>query len=190
MSLNSLMSVDWSLLPVPLDDGAAKHLTGARLPDVVLTANNGAHVATAALSGRTVIYIYPLTGRPDTDMPPGWDDIPGARGCTPQSCAFRDSMTELRAASVKHIFGLSVQDTAYQHEAAARLRLPFPLLSDRSFEFSRALNLPTFTVGKTRYLKRMTLVADDARITKVFYPVFPPDENPHEILAWSIEAGR
>lgn len=184
MAQNSLMSVDWASLPVPLDDGAATHLTGAQLPDVVLTATNGAHVAMGKLSGRTVIYIYPLTGRPGTDLPPGWDSIPGARGCTPQSCAFRDYHAELRDAGVNHVYGLSVQDSAYQHEAVSRLHLPFPLLSDCAFEFARALGLPIFTVGKSRYLKRMTLVADDARITKVFYPVFPPDQNPKEVLAW------
>lgn len=181
---NSLLTVDWSTLPVPIDDGGADHLTGRMLPDVVLTATDGGHVPLASLSGRTVIYIYPLTGRPGSDLPAGWDRIPGARGCTPQSCAFRDYDSELRTAGIKYVYGLSVQDTAYQHEAAARLRLPFPLLSDCGFEFTRALNLPTFTVGKTRYLKRMTLVADDGRITKVFYPVFPPDQNPREILAW------
>src|ERR671914_2532798 len=132
-------------LPVPTDDGAADHLPGMRLPPVPLISTAGDAVDLAALPGRTVVYCYPMTGRPGSDMPPGWNEIPGARGCTPQSCAFRDHHAELRALGAR-VFGLSTQGTAYQREAAGRLHLPFPLLSDADLRLIRALNLPTFTI--------------------------------------------
>lgn len=184
MNQNSLLSVDWSLLPVPLDDGGSNHLMGNHLPPVELSATDGTRIDMSGLRGRTVIYIYPMTGQPGTELPTGWDAIPGARGCTPQSCAFRDQLDELRASGADRVFGLSTQTTAYQHEAVTRLHLPFPLLSDCEFQFATAMGLPVFIVGKTRYLKRMTLIADNARISKVFYPVFPPDRNPADVLAW------
>jgi len=133
-------------IPVPQDDGAARHLAGMKLPDLALPATRGGAINLALLPGRTVLYIYPRTGVPGVDLPPGWDDIPGARGCTPQSCSFRDHFAELKALGVAHVFGLSTQDTDYQREAAERLHLPFPLLSDAELKFTRALDLPTFTV--------------------------------------------
>ncbi len=171
-------------IPVPQDDGAARHLTGRKLPDLALPATRGGAVNLALLAGRTVLYIYPRTGVPRVDLPPGWDDIPGARGCTPQSCCFRDHFAELKALGASHLFGLSTQDTDYQREAAERLHLPFAILSDAKLAFARALNLPTFSVAGMTLLKRMALVIDDGIIDKVFYPVFPPDKNAAEVIAW------
>ncbi len=175
---------DWSRIPAPQDDGAAAHLPGLALPSVPLPATDGATIDLAALPGRTVVYAYPRTGRPDTANPEGWDLIPGARGCSPQSCAFRDHHAELRDLGVAALFGLSTQDTAYQGEAAARLHLPFPLLSDAGLRLVTALNLPTFEADGMTLLKRLTLVIDAGRITHVFYPVFPPDENASAVAAW------
>ena len=127
--------------------------------------------------------VYPRTGVPGEPLPEGWDAIPGARGCTPQSCAFRDHYQDLRAAGVEHVFGLSVQDTAYQKEVAERLELPFPLLSDHRHELARAIRLPTFEVDGARLLKRITLIVDEGAISHVFYPVFPPHENAAAVLA-------
>jgi peroxiredoxin len=143
----------------------------------------GEPVNLSRLSGRAVVYCYPRTGRPDQDLPRGWDEIPGARGCTPQSCSFRDHHEELRALGAR-VFGLSTQDTEYQREAAGRLHLPFELLSDERLEFARALNLPTFEADFTTLLKRITLIIDSGRIEKVFYPVFPPDKNAQEVIEW------
>jgi len=171
-------------IPVPQDDGAARHLTGMRLPDLALPATRGGAINLALLAGRTVLYIYPRTGVPGVDLPPGWDDIPGARGCTPQSCGFRDHFAEVKALGASHLFGLSTQDTDYQREAAERLHLPFAILSDAKLAFARALNLPTFSVAGMTLLKRMALVIDDGIIDKVFYPVFPPDKNAAEVMAW------
>jgi peroxiredoxin len=171
-------------IPVPQDDGAARHLTGMRLPDLALPATRGGAINLALLAGRSVLYIYPRTGVPGVDLPPGWDDIPGARGCTPQSCGFRDHFAELKTLGVSHLFGLSTQDTDYQREAAERLHLPFAILSDAKLAFARALNMPTFSVAGMMLLKRMALVIDDGIIDKVFYPVFPPDQNAAEVVAW------
>jgi len=176
-------------IPAPQDDGAADHLTGIALPDLALPATSGGPVNLSKLAGRTVLYIYPRTGVPGVDLPPGWNDIPGARGCTPQSCAFRDHHAELKTLGVAQLFGLSTQDTAYQQEAATRLHLPFAILSDQKLSFTQALKLPTFTVAGMTLLKRMALVIDDGAITKVFYPVFPPDKNAEEVVAW-IQASR
>lgn len=169
---------------MPQDDGAADHLEGVVLPGVSLPSTAGDAVDLSALAGRVVLYVYPMTGRPGVPLPDGWDDIPGARGCTPQSCAFRDHYGELRALGVDHVFGLSVQDTACQREAAARLHLPFPLLSDAGGGFRRALGLPVFEVGGRTLLRRMAWVADRGRITRVFYPVFPPDRNARDVIDW------
>ncbi len=125
-----LHAVDWSALPPPMDDGGARHLAGLRLPSLPLPATDGSTVDLGALPGRTVVYAYPMTGRPDRALPEGWDQIPGARGCTPQSCAFRDHAAELRRLGAAHLFGLSTQGTEYQREVAERLHLGFPLLSD------------------------------------------------------------
>ncbi len=171
-------------IPVPQDDGAARHLAGTKLPDLPLPATRGGAFNLSIIAGRTVLYIYPRTGVPGVELPPGWDDIPGARGCTPQSCGFRDHFAELKELGVDHVFGLSTQDTAYQREAAERLHLPFPILSDAELKFTQALKLPTFSTAGMTLLKRMALVVDDGVITKVFYPVFPPDKNAADVVAW------
>jgi peroxiredoxin len=171
-------------IPVPQDDGAARHLTGVRLPSLALAATDGSNVDLSKLSGRTVVYIYPRTGVPGQALPDGWDQIPGARGCTPQSCSFRDHFAELKQLGVARLYGLSTQDTAYQREAAERLHLPFAILSDEGLELARAIKLPTFTTAGMTLLRRMALVIDDGIITKVFYPVFPPDKNAEEVVAW------
>jgi peroxiredoxin len=176
-------------LPVPQDDGATLHLAGRKLPSVSLMATNGSTVDLSTLAGRTVVYIYPRTGVPGQPSPDGWDAIPGARGCTPQSCSFRDHFGELKLLGVAQLYGLSTQDTAYQNEAVERLKLPFPILSDHNLALARALKLPTFTVAGMVLLKRMALVIDDGIITKVFYPVFPPDRNAAEVIAW-LQASR
>jgi peroxiredoxin len=171
-------------IPVPQDDGAARHLAGMSMPDLALPATTGPAVNMSKLHGRTVLYIYPRTGVPGVDPPPGWDEIPGARGCTPQSCGFRDHFAELKGLGVAQLFGLSTQDQAYQREAAARLHLPFAILSDEKLALTKALNLPTFTTSGMALLKRMALVIDDAVIVKAFYPVFPPDKSAAEVVAW------
>ncbi|WP_234049919.1 MULTISPECIES: peroxiredoxin [unclassified Xanthobacter] len=170
-------------LPAPEDDGAAAHLPGLELPIIALAATDGRRVDLSSLSGRAVVYAYPRTGAPGTPSPDGWDAIPGARGCTPQSCAFRDHYDDLRAAGVEHVFGLSVQDTGYQTEAAERLGLPFPLLSDHQRAFAHAVRLPTFEVDGQVLLKRITLIIEEGAISHVFYPVFPPDQNAAQVLA-------
>jgi peroxiredoxin len=171
-------------LPAPQDDGAARHLTGMRLPSLPLKATDGSQVDLSDLSGRTVVYIYPRTGVPGKPSPEGWDQIPGARGCTPQSCGFRDHFAELKRLGVARVFGLSTQDSAYQREAVERLHLPFAVLSDERLELARAIKLPTFKVAGMTLLKRMALVIDAGIITKVFYPVFPPDKNADEVIGW------
>lgn len=171
-------------IPVPQDDGAARHLTGMRMPNLSLPATGGGTVNLSQLPGRTVIYIYPRTGVPGVDPTDGWDAIPGARGCTPQSCSFRDHHAALKALGVADVFGLSTQDSAYQQEAATRLHLPFAILSDDKLAVTKALNLPVFTAAGMTLLKRMALVVDDGVIVKVFYPVFPPDRNAAEVVAW------
>lgn len=170
-------------LPAPVDDGAAAHLFGARLPDVVLASTDGGNVALATLSGRRVLYVYPMTGRPGVELPPGWDAIPGARGCTPQSCAFRDHHDDLRSLGVG-VFGVSVQSTADQREARDRLHLPFELLSDTGRRLADTMRLPTFTVDGVTLYRRVTLVVQGGLVEKVFYPVFPPDRNAQDVLAW------
>jgi peroxiredoxin len=176
-------------IPVPQDDGAARHLAGMKLAGIALAATNGPAVNLSKLKGRAVVYIYPRTGVPGVDAPPGWDDIPGARGCTPQSCGFRDHFAELKTLGVAHVYGLSTQDTAYQREAADRLHLPFPILTDADLKLTRALGLPTFTTSGMTLLKRMALVVDDGTIVKAFYPVFPPDQNAAEVIAWLRRGG-
>ena len=173
----NLQQVDWSTIPRPQDDGAAEHLTGRSVTSISLRASDESQVNIADLDGRTIIYAYPMTARPDTPLPDGWNMIPGARGCTPQSCSFRDHMQEITSLGVQHLYGLSTQETSYQQEAASRLHLPFLILSDYKLQLQKALNLPVMTVEGTILLKRLTMVIDDGTITKVFYPVFPPDNN-------------
>ncbi|EBA12563.1 peroxiredoxin [Roseobacter sp. CCS2] len=180
----SLTKVDWSLIPAPADDGKAAHLEGLSLPDVTLQATDGPAVTLPDLRGLVVFYIYPMTGRPDRDLPDGWDQIPGARGCTPQSCAFRDHYAELREWGVTGLYGISTQTSAYQKEAAERLHLPFPLLSDADHVLGKALNLPGIKVEGEHLHKRLTMIVKDGVIAKTFYPVFPPDQDAANVIAW------
>ena len=169
---------------MPQDDGGARHLTGARLPDIALAATDGTSVNLSKLAGRTVVYVYPRSGRPGQALPTGWNAIPGARGCTPQSCGFRDHSAELKRLGVAQFYGLSTQDSDYQRELVEREHLPFAILSDVDFKLTRALNLPTFTVDGMTLIKRMAWVIDNGAMTKAFYPVFPPDQSADEVLRW------
>jgi len=171
-------------LPVPADDGAADHLPGLELPALALPATDGREVTAATLPGRTVIYAYPRTGRPgEPSLVDDWDMIPGARGCTPETCGFRDHHAELAAAG-SAVYGLSTQSATYQRELAERLSLPFPLLCDERLELTDALGLPSFEIAGERLLKRLTLLIDDGHVERVWYPVFPPDRHAGEVLAW------
>jgi peroxiredoxin len=171
-------------LPAPVDDGAADHLEGTTLPALALPSTSGGEVnVREAARGTLVLYLYPRTGRPGEPLPPGWDDIPGARGCTPQSCAFRDHFVELSALGAE-VLGLSAQTLDDQVELAERVRLPYPILSDPKLELADALRLPTFEVAGMRLYRRLTLIAREGRIAKVFYPVFPPDRNAADVVAW------
>lgn len=172
-------------LPVPEDDGAADHLPGMELPDIPLPATDGTTVALRELPPRTIIYIYPMTGRPDKDViPDGWEDVPGARGCTPESRGFQTRYDELRSNGVGEVFGLSTQSSEYQREARDRLDLPFEMLSDAEWEVANRLDLPTFTIDGEQYLERLTMVLSGGSIEHVFYPIFPPDEHASEVLEW------
>jgi peroxiredoxin len=166
-------------LPVPVDDGAADHLAGSEVPDLVLPSSRGA----VNLRDFEVLYVYPRSGRPGRDLLPGWDDIPGARGCTPQSCAFRDAQQEL-ARHGATLIGISAQTPQEQAEFAEREHIPYPLLSDHDLALADAIGLPTFETSGLRLYKRLTFVAEQGRIVKVFYPVFPPDRNAGDVLAW------
>ena len=169
-------------LPVPEDDGAANHLLNAAVPPIALETTTGDAVRLDRIEGRTVLFCYPRTGRPGEELPPGWNAIPGARGCTPEACGFRDAhaqFTELGA----RVLAVSTQSADYQGEMADRLHLPFPVLSDEALELTNALRLPTFETSGMTLLKRLTLVIDDGRISHVFYPVFPPDSHAQQVLA-------
>lgn len=170
-------------LPVPTDDGKASHLMGKKLPSIELPSTSGTVVNLSLLSGWSVIYCYPMTGRPDVALPEGWDDIPGARGCTPQSCAFRDHHAELVSLGAK-VFGLSTQTTDYQKEMAARLHLPFDVLSDSALMLSTELSLPTMKLGELTLFKRLTMICYSSVIQRVHYPVFPPQEDADHVIAW------
>jgi peroxiredoxin len=185
MAQPNLLEVDWSKIPAPVDDGGTAHLPGMAVPPVSLRATDDTMVALSALKGRTVVFAYPRTGEPGKiALVDDWDMIPGARGCTPQTCAFRDLFAELKAAGASHVFGLSTQSNEYQAEMAARLHLPFPVLSDEKLELTRALRLPTMEVAGLTLIKRLALIIDDGRISHVFYPVFPPDRNAGDVLEW------
>jgi len=171
-------------LPIPQDDGAADHLAGLALPRLELRATSGRTVDLHGLAtGTLVLFVYPRTGRPGADPLPGWDEIPGARGCTPQACSFRDLHAELAEAGAL-VAGLSAQTHEEQLEASERLELPYPLLADPELRLAAALRLPTFEFGGATLYRRLTLVAERGRIARVFYPVFPPDANAAEVLAW------
>jgi len=170
-------------LPIPQDDGAANHLVGMRVPTLLLGATTGKELNLGDIKGRLVIYCYPMTGQPNVALPDGWDQIPGARGCTPQSCSFRDHYQELHALGAE-VVGLSVQSTTYQQEMADRLHLPFPVVSDVDYQFQRALRLPTFVVAGMTLLKRITLIANDGVIEAVHYPIFPSDSDPAWVISY------
>lgn len=173
-------------LPVPDDDGAADHLPGQPVPELTFSASDGTQVDLAQLgAGRTIIYFYPLTGRPGVELPIGWDLIPGARGCTPESCGFRNHYTELRQAGAQRLYGMSSQDSDYQAEVVDRLQLPFTMLSDPELALADALKLPTFSAhDHDRLYSRLTLVVRDGLIEKAFYPIFPPNEHADEVMTW------
>ena len=171
-------------LPVPTDDGACNHLPGKDLPSLALASTGGRQVHLLEQSQtKTVFFFYPRTGRPGHPIPAAWDQIPGARGCTPHSCAYRDLYTDFRQLGTA-VFGVSSQDTEYQREFVRRTNLPYEVLSDEQFRLTDALRLPTFVFEGTRLIKRLAFVADRGRISKVFYPVFPPDKNAETVLAW------
>ena len=180
------MSFDPSVLPpdlpVPIDDGACDHLMGVNLPDLDLPSTSGSLVNLRRLPGRSVVFCYPRTGRPGEDPPAGWDQIPGARGCTPESCGFRDNFPALQGLDVS-VYGLSTQDTGYQREVVDRLHLPYEVLSDHDLRFATALRLPMFQIAGMTLIKRLTLVVDAGAVARVFYPVFPPDGHPSEVVA-------
>jgi peroxiredoxin len=185
MNQKNLLDVDWSKIPAPIDDGAATHLVGLKIPPVSLVATDDTSVTLSALRGRSVVFAYPRTGEPGKiALVDDWDMIPGARGCTPQTCSFRDLFAELKAVGAAHVFGLSTQSNAYQAEMASRLHLPFPVLSDEKLALTRALGLPTMEVAGLTLIKRLALIIDGGRITHVFYPVFPPDRNASDVLEW------
>ena len=172
-------------LPRPVDDGAADHLHGMAVPSVQLPATDGSVVDLSELGGRTVVFCYPRTGVPGQDpLVAEWDEIPGARGCTPEACSFRDLHADILAAGAARVVGVSTQDTGYQQEAVERLHLPYALLSDADLRLTTALRLPTFEVAGQTMLKRCTLVVADGTVTKVWYPVFPPDRHATDVLAW------
>lgn len=166
-------------LPVPVDDGACDHLVGLELPSLALVSSRGP----VDVRDFEVLYVYPRTGRPGRPMPPGWDAIPGARGCTPQSCAFRDHAAELAALGAR-VAGLSAQTLEDQLEFAERNQMPFPVVADPELRLAAALSLPTFDLGGLQLYKRVTLLSHAGRIVKVFYPVFPPDRNAEDVVAW------
>ena len=172
-------------LPVPVDDGSAEHLVGATLPALALPATDGSMVKLDEVSdGRWVLFVYPTTGVPGQDMPRGWDEIPGARGCTPEACGFRDNLAHLRSAGLDALYGLSVQPSRYQRELVARLRLPYAMLSDPAFALGDSLGLPTFEAGGLRFYKRLTMVISGRTVEYVFYPIFPPNEHAGNVLKW------
>src|ERR1700716_3145217 len=185
MVQSNLLDVDWSKIPAPDDDGATAHLVGMTIPAISLLATDDTSVTLSALKGRTIVFAYPRTGEPGKiSLVDDWDMIPGARGCTPQTCAFRDLFAELKAAGARHVFGLSTQSNEYQTEMASRLHLPFPVLSDEKLALTRALDLPTMDVAGLTLIKRLALVIDNTPINRVFDPVFPPDRNAADVLAW------
>jgi peroxiredoxin len=170
-------------LPTPVDDGAADHLPGMPIPEIALPSSAGDTSLADLAAERLVLYLYPRTGAPDTPIPSGWDQVPGARGCTPQSCGFRDHAGELAAFRTR-VAGLSSQPLAEQREFAARTGMPFPIISDEEFMLAATLSLPTFEFGGARFYKRLTLIAERGVVTTVFYPVFPPDRNAAEVVDW------
>jgi peroxiredoxin len=172
-------------LPAPVDDGAAAHLAGLAMPSLTLPSTDGREVNLSDLGpGRTVLYVYPRTGQPGTALPDGWDEVPGARGCTPEACGFRDHHAELLGAGAGAVYGLSSQDTGYQREVVERLHLPFPMISDEQLRLAGELQLPTFTIAGMTLYRRLTMIVTGGRVEHVFYPIFPPDEHAQQVVDW------
>ena len=184
MNQSNLLKPDWSKIPTPKKNVSLEHLNNFLIPEIKLLSTNKEEVNLSKLVGLSIIYIYPMTGRPDIALPKGWDEIPGARGCTPQSCSFRDNFSELKRLNVKNIFGLSSQTTEYQKEMVERLNLPYPILSDEKLKFANSLKLPIFKVENMNLIERVTLILDNNKIIKCFYPVFPPDQNVNDVIFW------
>ena len=184
MNQKDFFNVDWSTIPEPKLDANLEHLNEFIVPDIKLNSTDGDIVNLSNLKGITVIYIYPMSGVPGKELPEGWDEIPGARGCTPQSCSFRDNFSKLKELGVKNIFGLSTQSTEYQKELADRIHLPYSILSDEKFEFAKKLKLPFFNVDKMDLIKRITLILEDNKIVKYFYPIFPPTKNVEDVIRY------
>lgn len=170
-------------LPVPKDDGACDHLPGSEFPSILLTSTNSLTIDITTFAEPIVLYCYPRTGQPDKDPPIGWNQIPGARGCTPQCLGYRDAYDAFKKLGFQ-VFGLSTQSTEYQMEAVNRLDLPFPLLSDSEFRLTNQLNLPTFEIASMKVIKRLTMLISNSKIIKVFYPVFPSDKDAEIVLKW------
>lgn len=182
MNQKNLTNVDWSKIPAPKGEENLSHLNNYTIKQVKLKSTDDKLVELSEIKGLTIIYIYPMTGQPDKPLPDNWDNIPGARGCTPQSCSFRDNFSQLKKLNVDNIFGLSTQNNQYQKEMVKRLSLPYQVLSDEKLEFANQLKLPIFQVKDLKLLKRITLILSDNKILKYFYPVFPPDENVNEVI--------
>ena len=184
MNQKNLTNVDWSKIPAPKSEENLSHLNNYHIQRIKLRSTNNKLVDLSDLRGLTIIYIYPMTGQPDKSLPDNWDNIPGARGCTPQSCSFRDNFHELKKLNISNIFGLSTQTSEYQREMVQRLKLPYEVLSDEKLEFAKQLNLPIFEVGEMRLIKRITLILNNNIIIKYFYPVFPPDKNVGDVITY------
>ena len=183
--MRDMQQVDWDSLPVPIDDKKAEHLKNLFIEkDIILESTSKKNVNLKKLEGLSVIFFYPRTGHPEKPVPPGWNLIAGARGCTPQSCSYRDYYEELKSSGVNNIFGISTQDPDYQLEAKDRLHLPFDLLSDNKLELVSYLNLPIFEFNNEILNKRLTLIIKDKKIIKYFYPVFPPDKDVLNVIKW------
>lgn len=179
-----LLNVDWSKVPQPTDDGKTNHLIGMALPQISLTATNGEQIDLSTYKDYTVVFVYPRTGQPGlAPLLDNWNEIPGALGCTPQSCSFRDNFTYFKQHKI-NVFGMSVQDTAYQNELVQRLHLPYQILSDDKFQLTNYLRLPTFQAGQIKLLKRMSIIIHNGNIKHVIYPVFPPDKNAALVIEW------
>lgn len=186
----SVDAPDWSTIPAPIDDGATRHLVGSKMASIPLRATDGSTVDLSVLPGVVIVYAYPRTGKPGVENPPGWDMIPGARGCTPQSCSFRDHFSELKVLGVSQLFGLSTQDSDYQREAVQRLHLPFAILSDENLLLAKAMGFPTFQTSGLTLLKRFTLIVRNGVIEHVLYPVFPPDASAVGVVEWLSRKSR
>jgi peroxiredoxin len=188
MNQSNLLKPDWSKIPAPELDVSLEHLNNFIIQEIKLLSTSGDEIDLSKLNGLSIIYVYPMTGQPNIALPKGWDEIPGARGCTPQSCSFRDNFSELKKLNIENIFGLSSQTTKYQKEMSERLHLPYPILSDEKLLFANALKLPTFKVDNMNLIKRITLITNNNKIIKYFYPVFPPDQNVNDVIFWLKES--